>query len=152
MKSITPFLWFSERGEEAIDFYSSVFKNSKIINKANGTGFFMGTIQIEGQNIHIMGSKNNQKFTQAISLFVNVETQQEVDYLWNKLTADGGTESMCGWLTDKFGVSWQIIPEVLGRLMGDSDRLKANRVMQAMLQIHKIEINKLQYAYNGKIH
>ncbi len=151
-QKITTFLWFSKRGGEAMDFYASVFKNSKIINKSNGPGgsFFMGTIQIEGQNFHIMEADNNQKFNEAISLFVNCETQDEVNYFWNKLTSEGGKESRCGWLVDKFGISWQIIPEALGRLMGDPDREKANRVMEAMLQMNKIEIEKLQAAYDGK--
>lgn len=150
MKSVTPFLWFAEKAEEAIEFYASVFKNSKIINKSNGPGFFMGTIQIAGQNIHIMGAQHKLKFNETFSLFVSVETQEEVDELWSKLTADGGAESMCGWLTDKYGVSWQIIPETLMRLMGDPDRTKANRVMQAMLQMRKIEVAKLQAAFDGK--
>ncbi len=150
MKSVTPFLWFAERGEEAIEFYSSVFKNSKIINKSGGTGFFMGTIQIESQHIHIMEAPHKNKFTESISLFVSCETQDEVDDLWNKLIADGGKEGMCGWLADKFGVSWQIIPETLGKLMSDPDRQKANRVIQAMMQMRKIEIVKLQAAYDGK--
>jgi predicted 3-demethylubiquinone-9 3-methyltransferase (glyoxalase superfamily) len=107
-----------------------------------------GTFQLEGQQFMALNGGPQFKFTEAISLFVNCETQAEVDDLWNKLTA-GGAESQCGWLKDKFGLSWQIIPSVLGRLLGDKDRVKANRVMQAMLQMKKIDIAKLQQAYDG---
>lgn len=152
MKSVTPFLWFSERGGEAMEFYASVFKNSKILNSGNGPdgSFFMGTIEIEGQKIHMMGTPSEFKFNESFSLFVSVETQEEVDYYWNKLTADGGAESMCGWLKDKFGISWQIIPEALMKFMSSPDREKANRAMQAMLKMRKIDIAKLESAFNGK--
>lgn len=150
MQKITPFLWFDGNAEEATTFYVSVFKNSKVLRVMPGPdGKAMGTsFQIEGQEFHTLNGGPQYKFTPAISLFVNCETQEEVDDLWNKLTADGGRADRCGWLVDKFGLSWQIIPLVLGRLMGDKDRVKAGRVVQAMLQMDKIDIAGLQRAYD----
>ena len=150
MHKITPFLWFDGNAEEATNFYVSIFKNSKVLRVMPGPGGkAMGTsFQIEGQEFHTLNGGPQYKFTPAISLFVNCETQEEVDDLWNKLTADGGKSSRCGWLIDKFGLSWQIIPSVLGRLMGDKDRVKAGRVVQAMLQMDKIDIAGLQQAYD----
>jgi predicted 3-demethylubiquinone-9 3-methyltransferase (glyoxalase superfamily) len=150
MQKITPFLWFDGNAEEATNFYVSVFNHSKVLSVMPGLGGkAMGTtFQIEGQEFHTLNGGPKYSFTPAISLFVNCETQQEVDELWNKLTADGGKPSRCGWLTDKFGLSWQIIPTALGRLMGDKDRAKAGRVMQAMLQMDKIDIKGLQQAYD----
>jgi predicted 3-demethylubiquinone-9 3-methyltransferase (glyoxalase superfamily) len=150
MQKITPFLWFDGKAEEAMQFYVSIFKNSKIVSTMPGPDgkVLTGTFQLEGQQFMALNGGPQFKFTEAISLFVNCETQAEVDDLWNKLTA-GGAESQCGWLKDKFGLSWQIIPSVLGRLLGDKDRVKANRVMQAMLQMKKIDIAKLQQAYDG---
>ena len=150
MQKIVPFLWFDGNAEEATNFYVSIFKNSKVLRVMPGPGGkAMGTsFQIEGQEFHTLNGGPQYKFTPAISLFVNCETQEEVDDLWNKLTADGGKSSRCGWLIDKFGLSWQIIPSVLGRLMGDKDRVKAGRVVQAMLQMDKIDIAGLQQAYD----
>ena len=150
MQKITPFLWFNGNAEEATNFYVSVFKNAKVLRVMPGPGGkAMGTsFQIEGQEFHTLNGGPQYKFTPAISLFVNCETQEEVDDLWNKLTADGGRADRCGWLVDKFGLSWQIIPSVLGRLMGDKDRVKAGRVIQAMLQMDKIDIKGLQQAYD----
>jgi predicted 3-demethylubiquinone-9 3-methyltransferase (glyoxalase superfamily) len=150
MQKITPFLWFDGKAEEAMQFYVSIFKNSMIVSTMPGPDgkVLTGTFQLEGQQFMALNGGPQFKFTEAISLFVNCETQAEVDDLWNKLTA-GGAESQCGWLKDKFGLSWQIIPSVLGRLLGDKDRVKANRVMQAMLQMKKIDIAKLQQAYDG---
>jgi predicted 3-demethylubiquinone-9 3-methyltransferase (glyoxalase superfamily) len=150
MQKITPFLWFDGKAEEAMQFYVSIFKNSKIVSTMPGPDgkVLTGTFQLEGQQFMALNGGPQFKFTEAISLFVNCETQAEVDDLWNKLTA-GGAESQCGWLKDKFGLSWQIIPSALGRLLGDKDRVKANRVMQAMLQMKKIDIAKLQQAYDG---
>ena len=151
-QKITPFLWFDDNAEEAMNFYTSIFKNSEIVSTSQGpNGKIMGgTFQIDGQNFHVLNGGPLFKFNESISLFVNCNTQEEIDELWKKLTADGGKESRCGWLKDKFGLSWQIIPEALGRLMGDPNRTKANRVMQAMLQMNKIDIAKLQAAYDGK--
>ena len=150
MQKITPFLWFDGNAEEAMKFYVSIFKNSKIVSTMAGPDgkVFTGTFQLEGQQFMALNGGPHFKFTEAISLFVNCETQAEVDELWNKLTA-GGAESQCGWLKDKFGLSWQIIPSALGRLLGDKDREKAGRAMQAMLQMKKIDIAKLQQAFDG---
>jgi len=150
VQKITPFLWFDGNAEEATDFYLSVFKNSKRLSVIPGPGGkAMGTtFQVEGQEFHTLNGGPEYSFTPAISLFVSCETQEEVDELWDKLTAGGGKPNRCGWLTDKFGLSWQIIPTALGRLMGDKDRAKAGRVMQAMLKMDKLEIKGLQQAYD----
>ena len=149
MQKIVPFLWFDGKAEEAARFYVSVFKNSKIVKVMPGPqGTAMGvTFQLEGQEFYALNGGPQFKFTPAISLFVNCETQQEVDELWKKLSASGSDEQ-CGWLKDKYGLSWQIIPTVLGKLLGDKDPAKANRVMQAMLKMKKIDIKGLQEAYD----
>ena len=151
MQKITTFLWFDGNAEEAMKFYVSVFENSKIVSTMPGPDgkVLTGTFELEGQRFMALNGGPSFKFTEAISLFVNCETQAEVDELWSKLTA-GGAESQCGWLKDKFGLSWQIIPSALGRLLGDKDRAKAGRAMQAMLQMRKIDIAKLQQAFDGK--
>ena len=150
MQKITPFLWFDGNAEEAMNFYTSVFKNSKIVrinrigeNKDTVLG---GTFQIEGQLFHVLNGGPQFHFTPAISLFVNCETQEEVDEIWEKLTADGGEGGRCGWLKDKFGLSWQIIPPVLGELLNSPDSEKSKRVMNAMLQMNKIDIEALTQA------
>ena len=146
MQKITPFLWFDGNAEEAMNFYVSIFKNSKIVNLSrNGDAVFSGTFQLEGQEFMALNGGPMFKFTEAISLFVSCKTQDEVDDLWEKLSA-GGEESRCGWLKDKFGLSWQIIPTALGEMLGDPDPEKSQRVMQAMLQMGKIEIQKLKDA------
>lgn len=143
MQKIVPFLWFDGNAEEAMNFYVSVFKNSKVLSVMGPKGKAISTtFQLEGQEFYALNGGPQFKFTEAISLFVNCETQQEVDELWAKLT-EGGEESQCGWLKDKYGLSWQIIPTILGKLLQDKDREKANRVMQAMLQMKKIDIAKL---------
>ena len=159
MQKITPFLWFDNNAEEAMSFYTSVFKSAKVKN-ANyypegfpgvmGGKLMTGTFELEGQEFMVLNGGPMFKFTEAISFFVKCATQEEVDYYWNALTADGGAESQCGWLKDKYGLSWQIIPDALGQLLGDADREKANRAMQAMMQMKKIEVNKLQDAFDGK--
>jgi predicted 3-demethylubiquinone-9 3-methyltransferase (glyoxalase superfamily) len=151
MQKITTFLWFDGNAEEAMKFYVSIFKNSRIVSTMPGPDgkVLTGTFQLEGQQFMALNGGPMYKFTEAISLFVNCETQAEVDDLWKKLTA-GGAESQCGWLKDKFGLSWQIIPSALGRLLGDKDRAKAGRAMQAMLQMKKIDIAKLQLAFDGR--
>lgn len=148
MQKITPFLWFNDNVEEAINFYLSIFKDSKIISTTPGPNgkLLTATFQLEGQEFQALNGGPMFKFTEAISLFINCETQPEVDELWEKLSA-GGEKSRCGWLKDKYGLSWQIIPSVLGELMRDKDPEKANRVMQAMLQMDKIDIKTLQQAY-----
>ena len=150
MQKIVPFLWFDGKAEEAADFYVSVFKNSKILSVSGPKGKAMSvTFQLEGQPFYALNGGPQFKFTEAISLFVNCETQAEVDALWSKLIAGGGAESQCGWLKDKFGLSWQIIPTTLGRMLGDKDPKKANAAMQAMLQMKKIDIKRLQQAYDA---
>jgi predicted 3-demethylubiquinone-9 3-methyltransferase (glyoxalase superfamily) len=156
MQKITPFLWYDGSAEEAMNFYVSVFKNSKVVNVRRygkaGPGkegsVMTGTFQVEGQEFFVLNGGPQYKFTPAISLFVNCETQKEVDELWEKLSA-GGRKDRCGWLQDKYGLSWQIVPSVLGRLLGDKNPKKANSVMQAMLQMDKIDIKKLKQAYDN---
>ena len=150
MQKITPFLWFDGKAEEATDFYVSIFKNSKVLSVMGPKGKAISTtFQLEGQTFYALNGGPQFSFTPAISLFVNCETQAEVDELWGKLTSGGGEEQPCGWLKDKYGLSWQIIPTILGKLLQDQDREKANRAMQAMLQMKKIDIAKLQQAYAG---
>ena len=158
MQKITPFLWFDNQAEEAVNFYTSLFKNSKIVNVARydeagamASGRPKGsvmtvTFQIDGQEFIALNGGPVFKFTEAISFFVNCETQEEVDELWNKLT-EGGEEGQCGWLKDRFGLSWQIAPTALGEMLADPDPAKAQRVMKAMLQMKKIDIAKLKQAY-----
>jgi predicted 3-demethylubiquinone-9 3-methyltransferase (glyoxalase superfamily) len=155
MQKIMPFLWFNDNAEEAMNFYVSVFRNSKIVNVRRygdaGPGkkgaVMTGTFQIEGQQFFALNGGPRYKFTEAISLFVSCETQKEVDELWENPSA-GGEKSRCGWLKDRFGLSWQIIPTALGKMLGDRDPGKASRVMQAMLQMDKIDIKKLKQAYD----
>jgi predicted 3-demethylubiquinone-9 3-methyltransferase (glyoxalase superfamily) len=155
MQKITPFLWFDGKAEEAAKFYTSIFKNSKIGRIARypegapaPAGSVMSvTFQIEGQEFHALNGGPMYKFTPAISFFVNCTTQEEVDELWEKLCA-GGTPNRCGWLQDKFGVSWQIIPTILGELLQDKDPQKSKLVMEAMLKMVKIDIKRLKEAYN----
>jgi len=157
MQKITPFLWYDGNAEEAANFYISIFKNSKMgkISRYGEAGpgpkgsAMSVTFQIEGQEFFALNGGPQFKFTPAISFFVNCETQKEVDELWEKLSAGGRTDR-CGWLQDKFGVSWQIIPTVLGQLLGDKDPQRAKRAMQAMLQMTKIDGNALQQAAEGK--
>jgi predicted 3-demethylubiquinone-9 3-methyltransferase (glyoxalase superfamily) len=155
MQKIVTCLWFNNQAEEAARFYTLVFKNSKLDNLSyygeSGPGI-EGTVltvmfQLNGQEIMALNGGPEYKFTPAISLFVNCDNQEEVDYYWEKLS-EGGEKGPCGWLTDKFGVSWQIVPTVLGVLMSDKDEKKAARVMQAMLQMTKLDIKVLQQAYN----
>jgi predicted 3-demethylubiquinone-9 3-methyltransferase (glyoxalase superfamily) len=157
MPKITPFLWFDSKAEEAMNFYVSVFKNSKVVGVSRygdaGPGpkgsVMTATFELEGQRFIALNGGPTFSFTPAISLFVNCETQQEVDDLWAKLSA-GGREDRCGWLQDKYGLSWQIIPSTLMDLMQDKDPEKSKRVMQAMLQMVKIDIAGLKKAYAGK--
>jgi len=157
MQKITPFLWYDGNAEEAAKFYISIFENSKMgkISRYGDAGpgpkgsVMSVTFQIEGQEFFALNGGPHFKFTPAISFFVNCETQNEVDDLWEKLSAGGRTDR-CGWLQDKFGLSWQIIPTVLGQLLGDKDPQRANRAMQAMLQMTKIDIKKLQRAAEAK--
>ena len=150
-QKITTFLWFDDDAEEAMRFYVSIFRNSKIIDVTRNRDKIMaGTFELEGQRFIALNGGPQFKFTEAISLFVNCETQEEVDELWEKLTAGGGAPSQCGWLKDKFGLSWQIIPSALMELMSDPDPEKASRVTQAMLQMKKIDIGRLKQAYDQR--
>jgi len=161
MQKITPFLWFDSSAEEAMQFYTSIFKNSKIGSvtrydeagsKAAGrpVGSVMtAAFQLEGQEFVAINGGPVFKFTEAISFVVSCDSQEEVDYYWNKLT-EGGEESQCGWLKDKFGLSWQIVPAILSKLLSDPDPQKSKRTMQAMLQMKKIDIEKLKEAAEKK--
>jgi len=156
MQKITPFLWYDDKAEEAMNFYVSIFKNSKVLRVTRygeaGPGpkgtVMTAEFQLEGQEFVTLNAGPRFKFTEAISFVVNCETQEEVDYFWGKLTADGGQESQCGWLKDKYGLSWQVVPSVLGKMLRDKDAGKANRVMQAMMQMDKIDIKRLKQAYD----
>ena len=155
MQKITPFLWFDGKAEEAMNFYISIFKNSKMVSVTRfgkaGPGpkgtVMTATFQLDGQNFVALNGGPQFKFTEAISFFVNCETQQEVDELWEKLS-EGGEKGRCGWLKDKYGLSWQIVPTDLGKLLHDKDAAKAKRVTKAMLQMSKIDIQKLKQAYD----
>jgi predicted 3-demethylubiquinone-9 3-methyltransferase (glyoxalase superfamily) len=157
LQKITPFLWFDSEAEEAANFYVSIFKNSKISSVARygdaGPGpkgsVMMVNFQLEGQEFMALNGGPLYTFTPAISFFVDCKTQQEVDDLWDKLTAGGG-EVECGWLKDKYGLSWQIIPTALMELMQDKDPVKSQRVFKAMLQMTKIDIEGLERAYRGE--
>jgi predicted 3-demethylubiquinone-9 3-methyltransferase (glyoxalase superfamily) len=156
-QKITTFLWFDDNAEQAINHYVSIFKNSKIVSLTRhgeaGPGpkgtVLGGTFELEGQQFMALNGGPKFKFTEAISLFVNCETQEEVDALWDKLSA-GGRKDRCGWLKDKFGLSWQIIPSVLCEMLQDKDPERANRVMKAMLQMDKIDIQRLRQAYGER--
>lgn len=151
MPTITPFLWFDTQAEDAMHFYASVFKRSKVVAVNRAQGKVMSVqFELEGQAFMALNAGPHFKFNEAVSFFVACETQKEIDELWTKLTADGGAASRCGWLKDKFGLSWQIIPNSLGRMLSDSDGDKANRVMQAMLQMDKLDLAALQQAYDGR--
>ena len=153
MKKITPFLWFDTEGEEAAEFYTSVFPNSKIVDvsrygsagpRPEGTVMTV-SFELDGQPFVALNGGPDFKFTEAVSFMVSCETQEEVDAYWGKLS-EGGQEGPCGWLKDKFGLSWQIVPAALPRLLGDPDPAKSQRVMQAMLQMKKIEVDLLERA------
>jgi predicted 3-demethylubiquinone-9 3-methyltransferase (glyoxalase superfamily) len=162
MQKITPFLWFDNQAEEAAKFYTSVFKNSKIGRtlrydeaSSKAAGRPMGSVltiefEIEGQKFTALNGGPQFKFNESVSFVVYCQTQDEVDYFWQKLTADGGQESECGWLRDKFGLSWQVTPTVLIEMLHDKDPRKSGRVMNAMMQMQKIDISKLKAAYAGE--
>ena len=153
-QKIRPFLWFDDNAEEAMNFYVSIFKNSEILSVSRygeaGPGpagtVMSATFRLDGQEFMALNAGPHFTFTEAISFFIDCESQDEVDELWEKLS-EGGETSQCGWLKDIFGLSWQVIPSILGELLQDPDPERANRVMQAMLQMTKIDIAKLQHAY-----
>jgi predicted 3-demethylubiquinone-9 3-methyltransferase (glyoxalase superfamily) len=157
MQKITPFLWFDTQAEEAMNFYMSIFKNSKVISISRygetGPGpkdsVMVAHFELDGQEIMALNAGPIFKFTEAISLYVNCETQEEIDDKWEKLSA-GGEKSQCGWLKDKYGLSWQIEPPILAKYLQDEDREKADRVMVAMMKMTKIDIETLKRAYAGE--
>ena len=156
MQKITPFLWFDTNAEEALNFYASIFKHTKIGHVARYSEGAPGPagqimtaeIEIEGQQFTFLNGGPQFKFTEAVSFVVNCKDQEEVDYYWEKLSA-GGQTSQCGWLKDKFGVSWQIVPEALGKLLSKSNPEQAQRVMGALLQMTKINVSALEEAYTA---
>ncbi len=152
MKKITPFLWFDTQAEEAMNFYVSLFKNSKVKDISRGPDgrAFIVSFELDGQEFMGLNAGPQFKFNEAVSMYVDCADQAEVDYFWDALTADGGEESMCGWLKDKYGLSWQIVPKQLTELMGDPDPVKSQRVMDVMLKMQKIIVADLQKAYDGK--
>lgn len=144
MQKITPFLWFDNQAEEAVQFYCSIFPNAKI----GKLSAFVSSFELEGLHFTALNGGPHYKFSGAISLYVNCETQAEVDHYWEKL-GEGGEHQQCGWLKDRFGISWQIIPSALPRLLNDPDRTSADRAMQAMMQMQKIDIAGLERAFAG---
>src|SRR5690242_12711206 len=157
MQKITPFLWFDNNAEEALSFYSSVFKNSKVgeitrapkgIPDVPEGAVLVGSIEIEGMQFTLLNGGPAFKFNESVSFMIHTKDQAETDYFWNKLT-EGGEESMCGWLKDKFGLSWQVTPDRLLEMLSDPDREKSSRAMGAMMEMQKIDIAKLEAAYNG---
>ncbi|HTH56792.1 MAG TPA: VOC family protein [Cyclobacteriaceae bacterium] len=150
MQKITTFLWFNDQAEEAANFYCSIFKNSKITSSMKANGKVMSaTFNLDGQEFIALNGGPLFKFTEAISLFVSCETQGEIDEMWTKLLSGGGQESMCGWLKDKYGLSWQIVPPALGQMLSDKDATKAKRTMDAMMKMRKLDIAALKKAYHG---
>jgi predicted 3-demethylubiquinone-9 3-methyltransferase (glyoxalase superfamily) len=164
MQKITPFLWFDDKAEEAAKFYTSIFKNSKVgkvlrygeeAAKISQSGRSVGSVltiefELEGQKFTALNGGPQFKFNESVSFVVNCDTQEEVDYFWDKITAEGGQESACGWLKDKFGLSWQVVPRALIDMLQDKDPKKSERVMKAMLQMQKLDIKTLKDAYAGK--
>ena len=145
MAKVAPFLWFVGNMQEAVNFYVSVFKDARVVEMSPMSARF----ELLGREFLALNAHPHEPFTEAISFFIEVETQEEVDYYWSALLAGGGKEQMCGWLKDRFGVSWQVIPKTLGRYLSDSDRAKAERAMKAMLKMKKLVIAELDKAYAG---
>jgi predicted 3-demethylubiquinone-9 3-methyltransferase (glyoxalase superfamily) len=153
-QKITPFLWFTDNAEDAISFYVSLFPDARVLSltRTGGSGpeargpVITGSFQLAGQTFFALNGRREGEFSEAMSLFVRCETQAEIDDLWTKLTADGGQPGRCGWLKDRFGVSWQVVPSVLSRLLGSPDRNKAQRVMQALMGMSKLDIAGLEHA------
>lgn len=158
MQKITPFLWFDGNAEDAVNFYCSVFKDAKAGEMVRwgktGPGpegsVLTASVELFGQTFTVLNGGPQFKLNESVSFVINCDDQDEVDYYWNKLTADGGTPSDCGWLKDKFGLSWQVTPRVLPKMLGDKDRTKADRAMKAMMTMQKLDVNLLEKAYEGK--
>src|SRR5689334_3158567 len=152
MLTVTPFLWFDTQAEDAMNYYASIFPRAKVLCVQRANGHVMSVeYELEGQRFMALNAGPQFTFNEAVSFFVGCDTQQEIDTLWDKLTADGGSPSRCGWLKDKFGLSWQIIPKKLGSLLGGGgDPARAKRVVDAMLQMAKLDEHRLQEAYDAK--
>lgn len=151
MSKVTPFLWFDNNAEEAMQLYTSIFKDSKVHSTSpgpNGT-IMSATFELNGQQFMVLNAGPVFKFNEAVSFFIDCDTQAEVDYYWNALTANGGEEGRCGWLKDKFGLSWQVVPKLLSQLLGDPNPAKSQAALQAMLQMNKIDSAALQAAYDA---
>ena len=157
-QKITPFLWFDSNAEEAMNFYVSVFKNSKVgtVTRYGDAGpgpkgsVLTASFELQGEKFVALNGGPQFKFTEAISFVINCENQQEIDYFWNKLTENGGQESMCGWLKDKYGLSWQVTPTVMNDMLGSGDKERIARVTQAFLKMKKFDIDALKRAYESK--
>ena len=150
MPTITPFLWFDTQPEEAMNFYASIFENSRVIAVHRAQGRVMSVeFELEGQRFMGLNAGPHHKFNEAVSFFVACDSQEEIDDLWAKLIADGGAPDHCGWLKDKYGLSWQIIPKQLGGLLGGPDPVKSKRALDAMLAMQKLDVTRLQSAYDG---
>ena len=149
--TITPFLWYDDNAEEAIGLYSRLFPDARVIDENRGPdgSLFFATVELAGQRVFVMNGGPGHPHTDAFSFFVSVETQEEVDRLWDALTADGGEPGQCGWLKDKYGLSWQVVPPRLSELLSDPDPAKAGAVMQTMLPMGKLELAALEAAYNS---
>jgi predicted 3-demethylubiquinone-9 3-methyltransferase (glyoxalase superfamily) len=158
MPKITPFLWFDDKAEDAARFYTALFPGSKIVSISRygdgGPGpkgsVMTVNFQLEGLDVVALNGGPAFPFTEAISFVINCETQEEIDNYWGRLTADGGTPSQCGWLKDKFGLSWQVVPTALSRLLQQTDAARSARVMKELLQMQKIDIDRLQQAADGR--
>ena len=150
MPTITPFLWFDTQAEDAANLYASIFRPSKVLSVNRAQGRVMTVhFELEGQKFIALNGGPQFTFTEAVSFVVGCDTQQEIDELWDTLTSGGGSPSQCGWLKDRFGLSWQIVPNNLGKLLGDPDPVRAGRAMQAMLQMKKLDMHQLQRAADG---
>lgn len=152
MQKIVTFLWFDDQAEEAITHYVSIFPDSKVLSLSRGEDgkVLTGSFELAGQEFTALNGGPQFKFTEAISLFVKVADQAELDRVWGRLLEGGGEESMCGWLKDRYGLSWQVIPDALGEMFADPDREKAGRAMQAMLKMRKIDIAAMRRAFEGQ--
>jgi predicted 3-demethylubiquinone-9 3-methyltransferase (glyoxalase superfamily) len=152
MLTITPFLWFETQAEEAMNYYASIFPRAKVIAVNRAGGAVMSVVyELEGQKFMALNGRPNVTFNESVSFFVGCETQREIDELWARLTGDGGAPNRCGWLKDKFGLSWQIVPNSLGQMLGGGgDPARSKRVVDAMLQMNKLDVNTLQAAYDDK--
>jgi predicted 3-demethylubiquinone-9 3-methyltransferase (glyoxalase superfamily) len=150
MPNVTPFLWYDSQAEDAMNLYASIFPNAKVGNVSRAGDRVMSVdFELEGQKFMALNGGPMYKFNESVSFFVSCESQAEIDHYWTKLTADGGQPGRCGWLKDKFGLSWQIVPKSLGSFLGSADPARAKRVVDAFMQMSKLDVQKLQNAYDG---